>query len=95
MKIVICQLETEKGKRFKWSEACQKAFEQLKGRLISAPVLAYPDPAKPFILDTDASDVGIGAVLSQRRDGVDHVVAYASRALTKQERNYATTKKSC
>lgn len=40
-------------------KACQKAFEQLKDRLISAPVLAYPDPVKPYILDTDDSDVGI------------------------------------
>lgn len=84
---------TEKGRRFKWSEACQVAFEHLKAKLISAPVLAYPDPSQPFILDTDASDTGIGAVLSQVVDGVEQVIAYASRALTKQERKYATTKK--
>ncbi|KAG1930770.1 thy-1 membrane glycoprotein [Pimephales promelas] len=84
---------TEKGKRFVWREECQEAFQQLKSRLISAPVLAYPDPKKPFILDTDASDVGVGAVLSQEDGGLERVVAYASRALTKQERKYATTKK--
>lgn len=84
---------TEKGRRFCWGEECQEAFQQLKARLIVAPVLAYPDPKKPFILDTDASDVGIGAVLSQECDGLERVVAYASRALTKQERKYATTKK--
>ncbi len=69
------------------------AFEQLKARLISAPVLAYPDPTRPFILDTDASNEGIGAVLSQEDNGVECVVAYASRALTKQEGKYAITKK--
>lgn len=84
---------TEKGRRFQWDEACQEAFVKLKTCLISAPVLAYPDPQKSFILDTDASDTGIGAVLSQEVDGLERVVAYASRALTKQERKYATTKK--
>lgn len=84
---------TEKGRRFKWTEACQTAFEQLKVSLMSAPVLVYPDPSKTFIVDTDASDAGIGAVLSQEEGGFEHVIAYASRALTKQERKYATTKK--
>lgn len=84
---------TEKGRRFKWTEPCQQAFERLKIRLMTAPVLAYPDPHKPFTLDTDASDMGIGAVLSQEENGCERVIAYASRALTKQERKYATTKK--
>lgn len=84
---------TEKGRKFKWDGECQRAFLQLKTALVTTPVLAYPDPHKAFILDTDASDVGIGAVLSQEVDGLERVVAYASRALTKQERRYATTKK--
>lgn len=84
---------TEKGRRFKWTEVCQTAFEHLKRSLMSSPVLAYPDPQKTFILDTDASDAGIGAVLSQEDEGQERVIAYASRALTKQERKYATTKK--
>ena len=83
---------TEQGRRFKWSEDCQRAFDSLKMSLITAPVLAYPDPSKPFILDTDASDAGIGAVLSQEDGGLERVIAYASRARTKQERKYATTK---
>ncbi|KAG1941111.1 interleukin-1 receptor accessory protein-like 1-A [Pimephales promelas] len=84
---------TEKGRKFKWGDECQRAFSQLKTALVTTPVLAYPDPHKTFILDTDASDMGIGAVLSQEMDGLERVVAYASRALTKQERRYATTKK--
>uniref|UniRef100_A0A8C6M0S4 ribonuclease H n=1 Tax=Nothobranchius furzeri TaxID=105023 RepID=A0A8C6M0S4_NOTFU len=83
----------EKGKRFQWSNNCQVAFDGLKARLIAAPVLAHPDPDKTFILDIDASDVGIGAVLSQVGGLGEWVIAYASRALTKQERKYATTKK--
>ncbi|KAL2087309.1 hypothetical protein ACEWY4_018368 [Coilia grayii] len=84
---------TEKGRRFKWTEVCQAAFEQLKLSLMSAPILGYPDPSKTFILDTDASDAGIGAVLSQEGLEGEYVIAYASRALSKQERKYATTKK--
>lgn len=55
--------------------------------------MAYPDPLRQLILDTDASDVGIGAVLSQVEGGMERVVVYASRSLTKQECKYATTKK--
>lgn len=61
--------------------------------MVSAPILALPDWSKPFLLDTDASDTGIGAVLSQRHDNVEHAIAYASQVLTKAERNYCTTRK--
>ena len=58
--------------------------------LVSTPVLAFPDCRREFVLDTDASDVGIGAVLSQiHTDGQEHVVAYASRVLSKAERKYS------
>ena len=49
---------------FEWTIGCQNAFDELRKRLVSSPVLAYPDYERRFILDTDASDVGIGAVLS-------------------------------
>ncbi|KAI4885901.1 hypothetical protein NFI96_005622 [Prochilodus magdalenae] len=84
---------TEKGAKMVWSAQCQDSFEELKRRLTMAPILAFPDPDKPFLLDTDASDVGIGGVLSQIVDGRERVIAYASRALSRTERNYATTKK--
>ena len=84
---------TEKGKRFQWNESCEKAFQTLKKSLIKTPVLAYPDESLNFILDTDASDTGIGAVLSQVQDGYERVIAYASRKLNKAERQYCVTRR--
>ena len=72
---------------------CQVAFERLKELLTSAPVLAYPQGDAPFILDTDASNHGIGAILSQIQDGVERPIVYCSRTLSKSERNYCTTHK--
>ncbi|ROT64689.1 hypothetical protein C7M84_017372 [Penaeus vannamei] len=60
---------TRKGARFEWSATCQVAFDSLKGALVEAPLLSYPDPASPYLLDTDASAEGLGAVLSQVKDG--------------------------
>ena len=71
---------------------CQEAFEALKKRLVEAPVLVYPDFSTGFVLETDASYQGLGAVLSQKlEDRLLHPVAFASRALAKPEKNYAVT----
>ena len=70
-----------------WTGECQNSFDHLKSLLTSAPVLAYPDYDKPFILETDASNDGLGAVLSQEQDGRVKVIAYASRGLRGGERN--------
>ena len=73
---------------FEWTEQCQQSFDALKDALTSAPVLAYPDYSKPFILEMDASLKGLGAVLSQRGDDNEiRVVAYASRSLHPSERS--------
>ena len=83
---------TQKGAVFKWSVSCQEAFQHLKNLLVEAPVLSYPDFLKPFTLETDASVLGLGAVLSQQQDdGHLHPVAYASRALSPQEKRYGIT----
>ena len=85
---------TEKTTQFKWTLECQDSFTLLKQKLTSAPVLAFPDFEQSFILDTDASDNGIGAVLSQVDPiGRERVVAYASRTLSKPERRYCVTRK--
>ncbi|MBJ5505560.1 hypothetical protein JGG47_23625, partial [Salmonella enterica subsp. enterica serovar Derby] len=79
--------------KFLWTGNCQEAFNKLKEALSSAPILAYPRPDQPFILDTDASNTGIGAVLSQVQDGQEKVIAYFSKSLSKPERNYCVTRK--
>ena len=85
---------TKKGKRFIWSEACQHSFESIKKALVSADVMGYPlNEAGEFVLDVDASDIGIGGILHQIQDGRERVIAYASRALNKAERNYCITEK--
>lgn len=84
---------TEKGRKFQWTKETHDAFETLRNRLISAPILSLPDISKPFILDTDASNWSIGAVLSQEIDGKERVMAYASRTLTKAEKRYCVTRK--
>ena len=84
---------TEKARPFLWSEDCEAAFTKLKEALTIAPILSYPTPDHPFILDTDASDVGIGAVLSQIQNGQERVIAYFSRTLTAPERNYCVTRR--
>ncbi|KMQ89530.1 enzymatic polyprotein endonuclease reverse [Lasius niger] len=68
-------------------------FEKLKKLLLNEPILQYPDFDKEFLLTTDASDEGIGAILSQGKIGSDLPIAYASRTLNKAERNYDTTEK--
>ncbi|MCI4388617.1 hypothetical protein PGIGA_G00087940 [Pangasianodon gigas] len=72
---------------FTWSQECQTALDELKGCLMSPPILAYPDFSEPFRLTTDGSRHGLGAVLSQKQEGIERVVAYASRGLRGSEKN--------
>ena len=75
---------TERGCEFKWTSECSEVFSILKSRLASAPILTFSDFKAVFVLDTDASESGIGAVLSQfDMEGDECVVAYASRVLNK------------
>ena len=84
---------TEKNVPFKWEEQQESAFQTLKEALSRAPVLAYPTETDEFILDTDASDVGMGGVLSQIQDGKEVVISYGSKAFSKTERNYCITRR--
>ena len=83
---------TAKDVPFQWVPECEAAFTELKSRLATPPVLAYPRFGEEFVLETDASILGLGAVLSQKQlDRRLHPVAYASRALNPSEKNYCVT----
>ena len=79
-----------------WTEECDKAFNALKSMLTSSPVLSSPDFEKTFIVQTDASNYGVGAVLSQTdADGLEHPIGYFSRKLLDREQKYSTIEKVC
>ena len=83
---------TKKDTPFHWSASCQVAFKSLKEALTNAPVLAFPRFGDGYLLETDASGVGLGAVLAQKQDdGTTRPIAYASRTLQSHERNYGVT----
>ena len=84
---------TEKGQRFSWSSECEESFNTLKKALCSTPVLAFPTQSDKYILDTDASNESMGAVLSQVQNGEERVIAYFSKSFSKTERRYCVTRK--
>ena len=82
----------KKDVSFHWNAAQEGSFQDLKTALTNAPVLAFPDYELPFTMCTDASSLGLGAVLMQPDErGKNHVIAYASRVLNAAESNYSTT----
>ena len=88
----LCKL-LENDTPFLFDEACLKAFEELKRRLISEPIIIAPDWSLPFELMCDASDYAVGAVMGQRKNKVFHPIYYASRTLTGAQLNYTVTEK--
>ena len=88
----LYELATE-GTYFEWTERRNEAFSQLKNALTSAPILGFPREEGLWYLDTDASDVGTGAVLSQIQDGEERVIAYVSKSLEVSEQRYCTARK--
>ena len=78
---------------FTWESKQEAAFETLKEKLITAPILTLPARTGRYILTTDASNYSIGAVLTQIQDGTERVIAYSSKMLSKTERNYCITRK--
>ena len=89
---------TRKGQphRVCWTQRQGDAFQKLKDILVQGPVLRVADPSKPYVLQTDASDQGFGAALSQvDQSGEEHPVAFASRKLLPRETRYSTIEKEC
>ncbi|KAK9745723.1 RNase H-like domain found in reverse transcriptase [Popillia japonica] len=84
-----------KNQVFRWTTSCEDAWSQIRQHLISAPILSCPDFNQEFIIQTDASNFGLGAVLTQRIDGDERVICYLSRSLSRAERIYSTTEKEC
>jgi hypothetical protein len=84
------------SRKFKWTPEANKAFQRLKDAIIQDLVLAHPMFGKPFVLRTDASNYGVGAVLSQiDESGEERVVSFASKVLDKAQINYTTSEKEC
>ena len=82
--------------RIRWTPECEAAFVALKEVLCAHPILRSPDFKREFTLQTDASDTGVGALLSQYDDdGIDHPIAYFSRKLLPRETRYSTVEKEC
>jgi hypothetical protein len=82
---------TGKVQEFKWGPQQQEAFQSMKDRLCTVPVLAYPNFSQPFVQTTDASKMTLGAILSQVQDGVEKPLAYASRQTNSAEQSYRTS----
>ena len=85
----------KKGRRWEWGEIEDRAFEHIREHLVRAPTLACPNFELPFMLQTDASSVGLGAVLTQNIEGTERVIAFASRVLSDPEKKYTVTEQEC
>lgn len=85
----------KKNTKFVWSQECEAAFSSIKGNLVSSPVMCCPDFDKPFVIQTDASDFGLGAVLTQDLVDGEKVISYISRSLSPSERKFSTVEKEC
>ena len=88
-------LEKGKAEHIQWSEAQEHAYSLLKEYLLQEPVLKLPDLSKPFVLRTDASGVGVAAVLLQENDWKLYPVGYSSKKLNLTEARYPIIEKEC
>ena len=84
---------TRENEEFVWNTEQEHSYQSIRTMISSAPTVAIFDESCHTCVSTDASDVGLGAILSQMQDGCEKVIAYASRTLSKTERNYSTGEK--
>lgn len=85
----------KKTKKFRWSEEADNALSELKSVLTSAPVLSNPDYSRPFLIETDASQLAVGAALMQEFDEGKRIIGYFSKKLSSTQRKYSATEKEC
>lgn len=85
----------KKGNKIFWTAKAEDAFLKIKQALVTAPILSSPDFSRKFIIQCDASDAGLGCVLTQEQDGEEKVIAFASRSLSSCERKYSVTEREC
>ena len=83
----------EKDTKFNFDESCQNSFEEIKSRLVEAPIMAKPDCNRDFEIMCDASDFAMGAVLGQKAEKVFKAIYYASKTFNEAQENYSTTEK--
>ena len=84
----------KKDVKFLWNEECQQSLDMLKEKMVTTPILVFPDWTKPFHVHVYASGIALGVVLTQPREGdIDHPIAYSSRNLSTAEKNYTTTER--
>ena len=80
--------------KFIWTEECQQSFDLLKEKMVTVPILVFPDWTKPLHVHVDASSIALGVVLAQPGEGdLDHPIAFASKKISSAERNYTTTER--
>ena len=88
----LCRL-LEKDAKFKFDESCQRSFEEIRSRLVEAPIMEKPDWNKEFEIMCDASDYAIGAVLGQRTNKMFKAIYYANKSFNEAQENYSTIEK--
>ena len=88
----LCRL-LEKETKFNFDDSCKAAFEEIKSRLVQAPIMAAPKWDQGFEVMCDASDFAMGAVLGQRKEKIFRAIYYASRTFNEAQENYSTTEK--
>jgi hypothetical protein len=83
-----------KDSKFQWNEDCQRGLDTLKEKMVTAPILVFPDWERTFHVDVDELAISLGAILAQPRTWeLDHPIAFASRKLSESEHNYNTTER--
>ena len=84
----------KKDTKFEWNKDCQGCMDKLKHKMVTVPILIFPDWKKEFHVHVDASSIVVGIVLTQPREGaINHPIAFESRKLSTIEKNYTTTER--